>query len=207
MKVLFVNGSGHKNGTTMTAFNEMIKVFEEAGVETEVFQLGNDPVADCMGCCACRKLGKCCIDDDQVNEFTAKAAQADGFVFGTPVYFAHPSGRVMSFLDRAFYSNSGVMAFKPGCSVAVARRGGCSASFDALNKYFGISQMPVAGSTYWNSVHGAVAEDAPKDEEGMQTMRNLARNMIWLMKSIEAGKAAGVELPATERDYRTSYIR
>lgn len=207
MKVLFVNGSGHKNGTTMTAFNDMIKVFEEAGVETEVFQLGNKPVADCMGCGACGKLGKCCIEDDQVNEFVAKAAEADGFVFGTPVYYAHPSGRVLSFLDRAFCSGSKHMAFKPGCSVAVARRGGCSASFDALNKYFGISQMPVAGSTYWNSVHGAVAEDAPKDEEGMQTMRNLARNMIWLMKSIEAGKAAGVELPATERSFKTNFVR
>lgn len=150
----------------------------------------------------------CVFADDKVNEFVAKAKEADGFVFGTPVYYAHPSGRVMSFLDRAFYSSgSAAFAFKPGASVAVARRGGTTASFDAMNKYFGICQMPVAGSTYWNQVHGAVPGEACQDEEGMQTMRNLARNLAWMMKCFAAGKAAGVELPQTERDYKTNFIR
>ena len=212
MKVLLVNGSSHRHGTTMVALEEMIEVFEYEGIECEVFQLGAKPIADCIGCGHCAKAGSCVFTDDAVNEFLDRAGEADGFVFGTPVYYAHPSGRVLSFLDRAFYANGGgdrgdVFRFKPGAAVAVARRGGTTASLDALNKYFGISQMPVAGSTYWNMVHGAVAEDAGKDEEGLQTMRNLARNMAWMMRCFEAGRAAGVELPATERGARTNFIR
>ena len=212
MKVMLVNGSSPTHGTTMKALEEMIRVFEAEGIETEVIQLGSKPLADCLQCNACLKTGKCVFKDDGVNEFVEKAREADGFVFGTPVYYAHPSGRIFSFLDRAFYSNGkggspDAFRFKPGAAVAVARRGGISASFDALNKYFGISQMPVAGSTYWNMVHGLCAEEAPQDEEGMQTMRNLARNMIWMMRCFEEGKKHGVPYPQTEKTAVTNFIR
>lgn len=211
MKVLMVNGSSHPHGTTMRALEEMIKIFNEAGVETEVIQLGGKPIADCLQCNQCQKTGKC-IFNDGVNDFIEKAEKADGFVFATPTYFAHPSGRIFSFLDRAFYANGkdevyDAFKFKPGAAVAVARRGGTTAALDALNKYFGIAQMPVAGSTYWNNVHGLYAEEAPQDEEGMQTMRNLARNMIWMMQCFEAGKNAGVAYPATESSYATNFIK
>ena len=209
MKVMLVNGSSHVHGTTMKALEEMIKVFEAEGVETEVIQLGGKPLADCLQCGVCRKTGKCVIQDDGVNEFVEKAREADGFVFATPVYYAHPSGRIFSFLDRAFFSNQrpDTFAFKPGAAVAIARRGGTTASLDALNKYFGISQMPTAGSTYWNMVHGMVAEDAPEDEEGMQTMRNLARNMVWMMRCFEEGKKNGIPYPQTESGAYTNFVR
>ncbi len=207
MKVLFVNGSSHKNGTTMAAINEMEKVFRNEGIDTEVIQLGANPISDCLQCGYCSDNGKCVIDDDGVNEFVRKAQSADGFVFASPVYYAHPSGRLFDFLDRSFYSGSNAFKFKPGASVAVARRAGTTATLDAINKYFSISQMPIAGSTYWNMVHGLVASDAPKDEEGMQTMRNLAKNMIWMMRCIEAGKAAGVSYPDSESGAVTNFIR
>lgn len=207
MKVMLVNGSSHADGTTMQALKEMIKVFEQEGIETEVVQLGGKALADCLQCGHCGKTGECVFKDDGVNEFVEKAKEADGFVFGTPVYYAHPSGRILSFLDRAFYSGGKAFQFKPGAAVAVARRGGTTASLDALNKYFGISQMPVAGSTYWNLSHGAVAEDAAQDEEGMQTMRNLARNMAWMMKCFAEGKKNGIPYPETERTFRTNFVR
>ena len=207
MKVMLVNGSSHADGTTMQALKEMIKVFEQEGIETEVVQLGGKALADCLQCGHCGKTGECVFKDDGVNEFVEKAKEADGFVFGTPVYYAHPSGRILSFLDRAFYSGGKAFQFKPGAAVAVARRGGTTASLDALNKYFGISQMPVAGSTYWNLSHGAVAEDAAQDEEGMQTMRNLARNMAWMMKCFAEGKKNGIPYPETERAFRTNFVR
>ena len=208
MKVLLLNGSSNLKGCTYTALEEIAKTLQEEGIDIEIFQIGAEPLRDCIGCGGCRKGNGCVFRDDCVNEFVEKAKEADGFVFGTPVYYAHPSGRVMSFLDRAFYSSgSAAFAFKPGASVAVARRGGTTASFDAMNKYFGICQMPVAGSTYWNHVHGAVPGEACQDEEGMQTMRNLARNLAWMMKCFAAGKAAGVELPQTEREYKTNFIR
>ena len=193
----------------MAAIEEMEKVFRAEGIETEVIQVGGKPIADCLQCYVCGKTGKCVFTDDGVNEFVEKAKDADGFVFATPVYFAHPSGRIFDFLDRAFYSSNGYenFKFKPGAAVAIARRGGTTASLDALNKYFGIAQMPTAGSTYWNMVHGLTAEDAPKDEEGMQTMRNLAKNMIWMMRCFEAGKKAGVPYPDTEKQFCTNFIR
>ena len=206
MKVLMLNGSAKANGNTYRSLLEVGKQLEKEGIEYEIFQIGGAPVRDCLGCNQCSEKG-CDFDDDKVNEFTAKAKEADGFVFGTPVYYAHPSGRIMAFLDRAFYSSGASFAFKPGASVAVARRGGTTASFDAMNKYFGICQMPVVGSTYWNQVHGAVPGEAEEDAEGLQTMRNLARNMAWMLKCFEAGKAAGVALPQTERDYKTNFIR
>ena len=149
------------------------------------------------------------IKDDGVNEFVEKAKTADGFVFATPVYFAHPSGRIYDFLDRVFYSAGGYDAFKfkPGAAVAVARRGGTTAALDGINKYFGIAQMPVAGSTYWNMVHGLYGEEASQDEEGMQTMRLLGQNFAWLVKSIDAAKKAGIELPQGENKIKTNYIR
>ncbi len=211
MKVLLVNGSSHKNGTTMAALNEMIKVFAAAGVETEVIQVGGKPVADCLQCNRCNTTGECVLKDDGVNEFVKKAYDADGFVFGSPTYFAHPSGRLLSFLDRVFYSNGKdevypAFQFKPGAAVVTARRGGTSTSYDVLHKYFGIAQMPIATSTYWNNVHGLTAEDAPKDEEGMQVMRNLAKNMIWLMQTSKAAQEAGIAFPETESEAVTNFI-
>lgn len=206
MKVLMLNGSSKVNGNTNRALQEIGMQLEKEGIEYEIFQIGGAPVRDCIGCGQCSEAG-CAFTEDSVNEFVAKAKEADGFVFGTPVYYAHPSGRVLSFLDRVFYCSSSALAFKPGASVAVARRGGTSASFDVMNKYFGISQMPVAGSTYWNLAHGRVPGEVEQDAEGMQTMRNLARNLAWMMKCFEAGKQAGVKLPEAERENKTHFIR
>lgn len=206
MKVLMLNGSAHKNGTTYTALSEAGRALEQEGIRYEIFQMGGGPIRDCIGCGQCIGSG-CIFSDDGVNEFVAAAKKADGFLFGTPVYYAHPSGRIQSFLDRVFYSSGRSFAYKPAAAVAVARRGGCSASLDVLNKYFGISQMPTVGSTYWNMVHGAVGEEALLDKEGMQTMRNLARNMAWMLKCFEAGREAGVPLPGTERGEQTNFIR
>ncbi len=206
MKVLMLNGSSKVNGNTNRALQEIGMQLEKEGIEYEIFQIGGAPVRDCIGCGQCSEAG-CAFAEDSVNEFVAKAKEADGFVFGTPVYYAHPSGRVLSFLDRVFYCSSSALAFKPGAAVAVARRGGTSASFDVMNKYFGISQMPVAGSTYWNLAHGRVPGEVEQDAEGMQTMRNLARNLAWMMKCFEAGKQAGVKLPEAERENKTHFIR
>lgn len=206
MKVLMLNGSAKANGNTYTALLEVGKQLEKEGISYEIVQIGAKPIRDCIGCGKCNENG-CVFTDDEVNAFVAKAREADGFVFGTPVYYAHPSGRILSFLDRVFYSSSQVFRFKPGASVAVARRGGTTASFDCLNKYFGISQMPVAGSTYWNQVHGRVPGEAALDEEGLQTMRNLARNLAWMMKCFEAGREKGISLPEMERGVMTNFIR
>ena len=206
MKVLMLNGSSHINGTTFTALNEIGKALNNEGIYYEIFQISADAVRDCIGCNQCTPDG-CAYTKDNVNEFIAKAKEADAFVFGTPVYYAHPSGRILSFLDRVFYSSSKTFAFKPAASVAVARRGGTVASFDVLNKYYGISQMPVVSSTYWNNVYGRNENEAVMDLEGLQTMRNVAHNMDWMLKCIEAGKNAGVALPATEREVKTNFIK
>ena len=206
MKVLMLNGSSHINGTTMAALTEVGKALEEDGIEYEIFQIGGGPVADCLGCGQCTENG-CIFSDDAVNAFVAKAKEADGYIFGTPVYYAHPSGRIQSFLDRVFYISGRCFAHKPGASVAVARRGGTATTFDVLNKYFGITQMITVGSTYWNQVHGTNAEEVVRDEEGMQTMRTLGNNMAWLMKCIEAGKEKGIHFPEREPAIRTNYIR
>lgn len=209
MKVLLVNGSPKANGNTACALNEVAKQLNAEGIETEIFQCGGAPIRDCIGCgmCGSKKPCNCIFEDDIANEFMDKAAQCDGFVFGTPVYYAHPSGRILSLLDRAFYAAGSAFAHKPGAAVAVARRGGTSASFDVLNKYFTICQMPVVSSTYWNSVHGRVPGDAEMDAEGLQTMRNLARNMAWMLKCIQLGKENGIEAPAAERGNITNFIR
>ena len=205
MKVLMLNGSSHINGTTMAALTEVGKALEEDGIEYEIFQIGGGPVADCLGCGQCTENG-CIFSDDAVNAFVAKAKEADGYIFGTPVYYAHPSGRIQSFLDRVFYSSGKHFAHKPGASVAVARRGGTATTFDVLNKYFGITQMITVGSTYWNQVHGRNAEDAAKDLEGMQTMRNLGHNMAWVLKCLEAGKEKGLVPPTADRSNQTNFI-
>ena len=206
MKVLMLNGSSHINGTTMAALTEVGKALEEDGIEYEIFQIGGGPVADCLGCGQCTENG-CIFSDDAVNAFVAKAKEADGYIFGTPVYYAHPSGRIQSFLDRVFYSSGKHFAHKPGASVAVARRGGTATTFDVLNKYFGITQMITVGSTYWNQVHGRNAEDAAKDLEGMQTMRNLGHSMAWVLKCLEAGKEKGLVPPTADRSNQTNFIR
>ena len=206
MKVLMLNGSPKARGNTGLALEEIGKQLEREGVEYEVFQLGGAPVRDCIGCGQCTEAG-CAFDDDGVNAFIAKAKEADGFVFGTPVYYAHPSGRILSFLDRVFFSSSELFAHKPGAAVAIARRAGTTASFDVLNKYFGISEMPVAGSTYWNIAHGRRPGEVELDEEGLRTMRNLARNLAWMLKCFEAGDRAGIPRPETEEGPATNFIR
>ena len=207
MKVLMLNGSCKAKGNTNLALEEIGKQLEREGIEYEIFQIGPKPIQDCIGCGQCSDQGCVFGKDDGVNAFIAKAKEADGFIFGTPVYYAHPSGRVLSFLDRVFYSSSELFAHKPGAAVAIARRGGTTASFDVLNKYFGISSMPVPGSNYWNIAHGMTPGQAAFDEEGMRTMRNLARNMAWMLKCLEAGKQAGVSLPDTESGPMTHFIR
>lgn len=207
MKVLLVNGSPRAKGCTYTALNEIAKTLHAEGVETEIFHIGAGHVRDCVACLKCRELRRCVFDDDAVNTLIVKAAEADGFVFGSPVYFAHPTGQLLSVLDRAFYAGKSSFAFKPAASIVSARRGGTAASFDVMNKYFGISQMPVVSSTYWNMVYGSTPDDVMKDSEGMQTMRNIGRNMAYLLRCIEAGKAAGVRLPETESSARTNFIR
>ena len=206
MKVLMLNGSAKTNGNTMIALTEVGEQLKKEGIDYEIFQIGGGSIRDCIGCQRCTDKG-CVFEDDPVNEFIAKLKEADGLVIGTPVYYAHPSGRILSFLDRVFYSSSASFAFKPAASVAIARRGGTTASFDVLNKYFGISQMPVAGSTYWNIAHGTVPGEASEDPEGMQTMRNLARNLAWMIKCIQAGRDAGIHDPSTEAGARTNFVR
>lgn len=206
MKVLMLNGSPKASGNTYTALLEIGKQLNKENIEYEIVQIGGAPMRDCIGCGRCTENG-CIFSDDGVNEFIAKAKEADGFVFGTPVYYAHPSGRILSFLDRVFYSGGRAFKFKPAASVAVARRAGTTASFDCLNKYFGIAQMPVAGSTYWNNVHGAVPGEVSFDEEGMRTMRNLARNLAWMIRCFDAGKKNGIPLPETETGNKTNFIR
>ena len=208
MKVLLLNGSSHPHGCTDTALREVASALENAGIHTEILFLGNDPVRDCTACGACANIpGKCVFDDDIVNRIIEKAREADGFVFGTPVYYAHPSGRILSILDRVFYAGKSAFVHKPAAAIASARRAGTTASLDVLQKYFTISQMPVVSSTYWTMVHGKEPEDVLKDAEGLQTMRNLASNMAWMLRCIEAGKAMGIQLPQAESGARTNFIR
>ena len=207
MKVLMLNGGWRAEGNSDFMLDHMAEVLAEEGIETEVFQIGPAPVRDCMGCNKCSETGRCVFTDDGVDAFLDKAEEADGFVFATPVYYAHPSGRILSFLDRAFYAaKRNVFYGKPGCAVSVARRSGTTATMDVMNKYFTISGMPVASSFYWNASHGFTPEDLMRDEEGMRTLRMLARNLAWLLKCIEAGKAAGIELPAPESGNMTHFI-
>ena len=200
MKVLMLNGSPRQHGCTYTALSEIAKVLTEEGIESEILWLGNGPVRDCIACRGC-KDGKCVFDDDIANRIIEKAQESDGFIFGSPVYYAHPSGRILSILDRTFYAGARAFKGKPGAAVVSARRAGTTASLDVLNKYFTIAQMPLVSSSYWNMVHGASAEDVAQDAEGLQTMRNLARNMAKLLKE------RAPQLPNNEFGVWTNFVR
>ncbi len=207
MKVLIINGSPRAKGCTYTALSEIAVQLEKEGIESEILHLGTAPVRDCIACEKCREQNhRCIFDDDVVNRILEKAEDADGFVFGTPVYYAHPDGRILSVLDRVFYAGSPVLAHKPAAAIASARRAGTTASVDVLNKYFTINQMPVVSSTYWNMVHGNSPEEVRQDLEGLQTMRNLAANMAWLLRCIEAGREKGIQTPENPK-VSTNFIR
>ncbi len=210
MKVLLVNGSPHQNGCTARALAEVGAALASCGIDSEVFWLGTDPIGGCRGCGGCAKMGKCVIDD-KVNAFAELAKQADGFVFGSPVHYAAASGTLTAFMDRLFYSDMcgrrRAFYLKPAAAVLSARRAGTTAALDQLNKYFLISQMPVIASSYWNMVHGSCAQDVEKDEEGLQVMRVLGRNMAWFLHCKQAGEQAGVPLPEKERKISTNFIR
>lgn len=201
--IILLNGSPHKDGCTATALEEMIGVFRQEGVETELIQVGSKAISGCLACGYCEKAGRCVFNNDLVNEVAAKFEKADGLVVGSPVYYGSPNGTILSFMDRLFYSTSFSKHMKVGAAVS-CRRGGNTASFDVLNKYFTISGMPVASSTYWNQVHGHTAEDVKKDLEGLQTMRNLARNMAFMIRAFAEAKGAG-GYPLEEHDVYTSF--
>ena len=205
MKVMLLNGSPRGEKCTYTALSVIAERLNELGIETEIFHVGAKPLAGCIGCGTCRTNGKCFVDDG-VNEFVEKMDSADGLIVGSPVYYASASGQITSFLDRAFYS-SGEMAGKPAAAIVSCRRGGATAAFDQLNKYFSISNMPIVTSNYWNQVHGNTPEEVLQDEEGMQTMRTLADNMAWLLNCIQAGREKGINLPAYEPKIKTNFIR
>ncbi|HOP71927.1 flavodoxin family protein [Thermoclostridium caenicola] len=206
MKVILVNGSPRAKGCTYTALTEVEKALRQNGIDTEIFQVGAKPVMGCIACGKCFATGKCFMDD-VVNAFLDKVPEADGFVFGSPVHYAAASGALTSFMDRVFYGKGKLFKGKPAAAIVSCRRGGASAAFDQINKYFTINQMPIVSSQYWNQVHGNTPEEVMKDEEGMQTMRTLGNNMAWLLKCIEAGREKGITIPEGEKPIRTNFIR
>ena len=208
MKVLLINGSPHEKGCTYTALSEVAEQIRKESIEAEIFHIGMQPIRGCTGCKYCKdnNTGKCVYDGDPVNAALGKVKEADGLVLGSPVYFAGASGAMTSFLNRLFYAGQ-CFEYKPGAAVVSCRRGGSTAAFEQLCKYFTISNMPVVSSQYWNMVHGNTPEEVVKDLEGMQIMRTLGRNMAWLLKSIEAGKKLGIGLPEMEKRLRTNFIR
>lgn len=205
-KVLLINGSPNEFGCTYTALKEVANTLQENDVQSEIIYPGKKPIAGCIDCGKCFEIGKC-VFNDKVNELLAKIDEYDGIVVGSPVYYAGPTGQICSFLDRLFFASGGKMEGKLAAAVVSCRRGGASAAFDRLNKYFTISNMHIVSSQYWNQVHGFTPEDVRKDEEGMQTMRTLGRNMAWLLKNIEAGKEKGIENPKREPVIMTNFIR
>ena len=205
MKVLILNGSPHKDGSVFTAINELTTTLHAEGIDTEVIHVGAKVIRGCVACRQCTKLGKCAFDDE-VNEIAEKFKEADGLVVASPVYYAAPNGTLVSLLDRLFYSSSFTKTMKVGAAIVSARRGGCTATFDALNKYFAISGMPIVTSQYWNMIHGNCAADALQDGEGLQTMRTLGKNMAFLMKAIALGKEQ-YPVPEREPGIRTNFIR
>ncbi len=211
MKVMLVNGSPHKSGTTNRALDEIANTLEAQGIGLGRFWVGNKPIAGCLGCGYCRDHGGECVCNDVVNEFNALAADFDGYIFGTPVHYAAASGALTSFMDRSCYSQAmggiNFYSLKPAACVVVARRGGCSSTFDQINKYFTILQMPIISSAYWNMVYGTDAAEAQQDAEGLRTMRVLAHNMAYFLRCREAADAAGVPLPPVEPPARTNFIR
>jgi multimeric flavodoxin WrbA len=206
MQVLMINGSPHEKGCTYTALREVAGQLEAQGIETRIFPIGSEPIRGCTACFGCAESGYCVFDDDPVNTCIDLARAADGIVIGCPVYYAGPNGSVCAFLDRLFFLKAAAYAYKPGAAVVNCRRGGASAAFDRLNKYFTISSMPVVPSQYWNATHGLTPEEVRQDLEGMQIMRTLGRNMAWLLKCIEAAKAT-VPYPQAEPRVATNFIR
>lgn len=204
MKVLLINGSPRKNGNTGIALSEVARALEENGIDTEIVSIGTKAVQGCIACGKCSETGRCAFNDSLYNEIREKIETADGLVVGSPVYYAGPNGSLCALLDRLFYSSSGFLKYKPAAAVAVCRRGGASATFDRLNKYFTITDMPVVPSQYWNSVHGRLPGEAARDAEGLQTMRTLGRNMAWMLKSRAAGN---LPEPEPEAPVRTNFIR
>jgi multimeric flavodoxin WrbA len=206
VKVLLVNGAPHEHGCTYTALNECAVTLREEGVEAEIYWINQAPLADCRDCRKCVALGKCVIED-QVNEFVEMSLGFDGFVFGTAVHFAGMSGKLKTFMDRVFFSGGAKFRLKPAAAVVSARRSGCVATFDQINHYFTLRQMPIIPSRLWNNIHGYIAEDAQKDIEGLQIMRYLARNMVWFLKCKYAGEMAGISYPEQEPVTFTHFIR
>lgn len=207
MKVLLMNGSPHESGCTFTALSEVAGALNKEGIETEIFQIGNQPVRGCIGCGGCAKNnGRCVFNDDAANRAIEAAQSADGYVIGSPVYFASANGALIALLDRIFYAGK-CFAYKPAAAVVSARRGGTTASIDEINKYFSIRNMPVVSSKYWTMVHGNTPEEVRQDLEGMQNMRVLGKNMAWLLQCLEAGKNAGIHIPDAEMPVKTNFIR
>lgn len=207
MNVLMLNGSPHKAGCTFTALQEVGRALEANDIDYEIWQIDTKAVQDCVACRACSKTGRCTFKDDDVNAFVERAAKADGFVFGSPVYYAHPTGAVLSFLDRAFYSGKAAFQNKPGAAIVSARRAGTTASVDVLNKYFTIANMPIASASYWNMVHGSQPADVLQDLEGLQTMRNIGGQLAWMIKAFDAARNAGVAPYTPEVGAWTNFIR
>ena len=207
MKVLMINGSPRQHGCTDTALREVATALEKHGIESEIYWIGTKPVQGCMACNKCGELGRCVVEDD-VNAIAERFHEFDGLVIGSPVYYAGVSGQLTAFLNRLFYSiPKDKLAGKPGAGIVSCRRGGATATFDQLNKYFTISNMPVVSSTYWNQVHGRVADDVLQDEEGLQTMRHLGENMAWMIKCFALGRLEGIPAPTYEKTVRTNFIR
>ena len=206
MKVVLINGSPNEKGCTYTALKEVADELQRQGVEAEIVHIGKAPVRGCLGCGGCRKTGRC-VFDDAVNTLAETLIQADGLVFGSPVFYAGISGQLKCFMDRLFYSRGAQLSGKPAAAVVSARRGGCVSVFDDINRFFTINRMPVVSSQYWNQVHGNTPDEVRKDEEGLQILRTLARNMAWLLKNLEAGREAGVPEPEREAPLRTNFIR
>lgn len=205
MKVLLINGSPHERGCTYTALKEFADTLEKEGIQWELFSLGHKPIAGCIACGYCYEHQKC-VFDDLVNELIPRLQEFDAIVVGSPVYYAGPSGQLTAFLDRLFYAGSGFEG-KLGAAIVSCRRGGATAAFDRLNKYFTISRMPIVSSQYWNQVHGNTPEEVKQDLEGLQTVRTLAREMSWLLKCIQAGREAGIKRPVSEKRIATNFIR
>lgn len=205
MKVLLINGSPNEHGCTYTALSEVAETLLQEGIEANIFHIGKDAIHGCVGCGGCKKLGKC-VYNDRFNDVIELAKEADGFVFGSPVYFASGNGSMIAFLDRLFMAIPN-LSFKPGAVVASARRAGTTATIDQLQKYLTIRNMPVVSSSYWPMVHGSCPDDVRKDLEGLQVMRGIGSNMAWLLKCINAGKEQGIELPVVEEKIKTSFIR
>lgn len=209
MKVLLVNGSPNEKGCTYTALSQIAKVLEEQNIETEIFHIGNQMIRGCIGCGACKKSedGHCVFSDDCLNTLADKAKEADGYIFGSPVFYASPNGAMLAIMDRLFYSAGKHMAFKPAACIASARRAGTTATYDVLNKYIGINNMLMVPSNYWNMVHGSKPDDVLKDEEGLQILRTIGKNMAWMLNLLEQGKKNGIEHPVAEEKIRTNFIR